>query len=353
MTSVRKEPDSPARHSWLPSWREWAGDAAALVYIAFIATIAMVTGAFFVMFPELGALSQDIYTRPSGEWGSNLLLVAITPVLTGFVGIAVTNALPYSLLSVMLIVGASFLIIEVLHSPVAPAISAGLLPLVVDIHSWWYAPGIMLGCFLLALLSIPWKRLMATPGAVPAPPNSAPLTDKLERPPSRAYWLIPLLAFVAAATVLVELSGLRFILFPPLVVIGFEMFGHTDICPWANKPILLPLACFLTALGGFLFYHEFGFSPLTATLDMAFGILVLRALDLHVPPAFAVALLPLVMNHPTLVYPFSVGLGTLLLTLWFFVYRSWMLRHLRHPIAESVPAYGSENLQNQPGSTTS
>jgi hypothetical protein len=56
---------------------------------------------------------------------------------------------------------------------------------------------------------------------------------------------------------------------------------------------------------------------------MACGILVLRLLHLHVPPALAVALLPLVMNSPTIAYPFSVGIGTLLMTLWFLAYRSF------------------------------
>ena len=57
---------------------------------------------------------------------------------------------------------------------------------------------------------------------------------------------------------------------------------------------------------------------------MGWGIIVLRALDLHVPPALAVALLPLVMTAPTIIYPFAVGLGTLLLTGWFFLCE-WML----------------------------
>jgi hypothetical protein len=52
--------------------------------------------------------------------------------------------------------------------------------------------------------------------------------------------------------------------------------------------------------------------------------MVLRTLDLHVPPALAVALLPLVMTNPTLIYPLAVGLGTLLLTGWFFLCE-WML----------------------------
>ncbi|MGH7840783.1 MAG: hypothetical protein ACREQD_15395, partial [Candidatus Binataceae bacterium] len=80
MTSA-ETPDSAA-HWRLPNWRESAGDGAALAYIAVIATIASVTGAFFVMFPELGALSQDVFARPRGTWGSSPLLVAITPVLT-------------------------------------------------------------------------------------------------------------------------------------------------------------------------------------------------------------------------------------------------------------------------------
>jgi hypothetical protein len=41
---------------------------------------------------------------------------------------------------------------------------------------------------------------------------------------------------------------------------------------------------------------------------------------LHIPPALAIALLPMVMDHPTILYPFSVGIGTGLLTVWFLNY---------------------------------
>jgi hypothetical protein len=321
-TSAEAAADAPWLGERLRAMPEFAGDLIALAYIALIATIATLTGAIFVMFPELGALSQDVFARPRGTWGSSPLFVAITPVLTGIVGSLITNLLPYGLISVLLIVGASFFIIEALNSPVAPAISAGLLPLVVGIHSWWYAPGIMLGCFLLAILSIPWKRMMAPPDGLPLQTHEDHAANVLEAPASRRWWLIPLLGFVAAATILAELTGLRFILFPPLVVIGFEMFGHTDICPWAQKPLWLPLACFLTAAGGLFFLKLLGFGPLAAAADMAWGILILRVFNLHVPPAFAVALLPMVMHKPDLTYPFSVGAGTLLMTLWFLFWQS-------------------------------
>ena len=103
--------------------------------------------------------------------------------------------------------------------------------------------------------------------------------------------------FVAMAVLVVKLTGLRFVLFPPLVVIGFEMFGHTAVCPWAKRPMFLPAACFLTAAGGLLFWNLLGVGPVAAGCSIATGMAVLRLFDLHVPPALAVALLPFVMDY--------------------------------------------------------
>ncbi len=325
--TTSKELDTKPERS--PSPR-WIGELLALVYIAIIAMIANVTGAFYVMFPELGALSHDVFTRPRGTWARAPMLLAITPVLTGLAGTIFTRTLPYGYGSVLLTVGAAVLIIEVLRSPVAPAISAGLLPLVVGIKSWWYAPGIMLGTFLLAGLSIVWKRYAAPEQITPEAMIQDAVRDAIEAPSPRYTWLLALMAFVALAVFFVKLTGLRFILFPPLVVIGFEMLGHTEICPWAQRPLWLPLACFLTAAGGLFFWHLFGVGPLAAACGMAWGILILRIFNLHVPPALAVALLPLVMNKPTLMYPVSVGIGTLMMTVWFLLYRSRFAPKTRH-----------------------
>jgi hypothetical protein len=318
------------------------GELVALAYIAIIAWTASATGAFYVLFPELGALSHDVMTRPRGTWASAPLMLAVTPALTGVVGIAFTRALPYGYLSVLLTVAETIAVVLALRSPIAPAISAGLLPLVLGVTSWWYPPAIAFGTMLLAVLSVPWKKFCATRIAAMCAHGDDPrddlLDDLLELPPRGYGWLVLLMGFVAVAVFFVKLTGLRFLLFSPLVVIGFEMLGHPTICPWANKPLKLPLACFLTALGGFVSWHLLGVTPLAAAGSMAWGIAVLRLCDLHVPPALAVALLPLVMDRPTLAYPFAVGIGTALLSLWFLASRRLARGALSIPWASRAAA---------------
>jgi len=302
-------------------WLQPGGEVLAIIYIALVAVIAKSTGAYYVLFPELAALSHDVFTRPRGAWARSPVHLALTPVLTAVAGMFFSHALPYGYLSVSLTVATAIAVLLVLKSPIAPAISAALLPLVLGVKSWWYAPGILLGTALLALLSVAWKRLIPRV-TFRFPATTEDLVDsETELSPSGYWWLIPLATFVVSAIFLVELTGLRFILFPPLVVIGFEMFGHPTICPWAKRPLSLPLACFLTALGGLIFAKLLGAGPAAAVCSMVWGIVVLRFFDLHVPPALAVALLPLIMRSPTLAYPLSVGLGTLLMTLWFLSYQ--------------------------------
>ncbi|MGO9451578.1 MAG: HPP family protein [Candidatus Binataceae bacterium] len=313
---------APVQHeSALAGGYRLAAEAASLIYIAVIASIAFTTGVFYVLFPELGALSNDVFTRPRGTWARAPLLLAITPPLAGVIGIFVTRLLPYGLTSVLADVCASIALIIVMRSPVAPSISAGLLPLVLGVQSWWYPPAILFGTILLAALSIPWKRFsMERADGARTPAQVA--EEAMHAAPRDYSGLVPLILFVAIATGIVELTGMRFILFPPLVVIGFEMFAHPATCPWAERSLILPIACFLSAAGGLLCLSMVGANPATAALSMAWGIAVLRSFNLHAPPVLAVALLPMVMSRPTWAYPISVGTGTLLLTLSFLLWNA-------------------------------
>jgi hypothetical protein len=301
---------------YLHGRRRVAAELISLVYIAIIAEIAIASGAIYLLFPELGALSHDIFTRPRGSWARAPFLLVITPLMTALLGTFVTRHLPYGYLSVIVTVAGALAIVLGLGSPIAPAISAGLLPLTLGVTSWWYPPGIVFGTVLLAVLSTVWNRSAVAPAkAIVASP------DEDTAPGAESWWPIAaLMLLVVIAVTVVELTHLRFVLFPPLVVIGFEMFVHTKRCPWADRIVSLPIVCVLTAAGGFLCRHYFGVGPGASLVAMAWGVLMLRAFDLHVPPALAVALLPQVMDSPTILYPVAVGIGTSMMTASFALY---------------------------------
>jgi hypothetical protein len=301
---------------YLHGKRRVAAELISLLYIAIIAEVAIATGAIYILFPELGALSHDIFTRPRGSWARAPLLLVMTPVMTAVVGTLITRNLPYGYLSVVLTVAGALAIVLALRSPIAPAISAGLLPLILGVRSWWYPPGIVFGTVLLAILSIVWRRFVTAPSKA-----TVPSPDEDTAPGAESWWPIAaLMLLVVIAVAVVEFTHMRFVLFPPLVVIGFEMFVHTRRCPWADRIVSLPMVCVLTAAGGFLCQHYLGVGPGASLVAMAWGVLMLRAFDLHVPPALAVALLPQVMDSPTIFYPVAVGVGTLLMTASFALY---------------------------------
>lgn len=307
------------------------GELTALVYIGIIAGIAKWSAISYVLFPELAALSYDIFVRPNGTWARAPVMLVVTPVLAAVAGILIERQFGYGAESVALSVAASMLIIKLLKSPIAPALSAGLLPVVLDEGSWLYPAAILFGTGLLAISSYFYRRQYARRAATsPASVND----DVVELAPAQYAWLPFFLAFLAAAYLLADLSGWRFIMFPPLVVIAFEMFAHHEICPWAGYPFRLVIACMLTATAGLAAVAIIGTGPLAAILAVAVSVAIVRVANLHLPPAVAIGLLPFVISHPDYRFPLAVGAGTLTLLALFMLWRTWTRRagKLRNPL---------------------
>jgi len=293
-----------------------SGEVGTVIYIALIALIAHATNLPYVLFPELGALSYDVLKRPHGTWAQAPFMLVITPFLAGIAGSLITRHLDYGFVSVLFSIGIAMLLIRVLRSPIAPAISAGFLPLSLGISSWLYAPSLLIGLIPIAALSLIRQRFFPSfpePGSL----SGYSVDDLIEEAPRDYSWIPFFVAFLLSAILLAEFTGWRLILFPPLVVIGFEMFGHARVCPWARRPLVFPVACTLIATVGVLLVLFFGSGPLAAAASVLSAIGVLRLFDLHMPPAIAIGLLPFVFPKPGYEYPLSVGIGTLLLTACF------------------------------------
>jgi hypothetical protein len=103
-------------------------------------------------------LTRPLLTRPRGKWASQPWQLVLTPTITAFFGLFVVRHTNFNALALTLIVVVSLLVIKLLKSTIALAISAGVLPMVLDERSWIYPIGIFAGLSLLALVLLVWKR---------------------------------------------------------------------------------------------------------------------------------------------------------------------------------------------------
>jgi CBS-domain-containing membrane protein len=318
----------PSRRTSLPSRiRQFVteprtlAEAAAVLYMVGIAAAANGLHLFYIMFPELGALAIDVLTRPHGKWAKEPWKLVVTPTATAVVGIAVRRHVAYGVTGILVIMSLSIGIILALRSAVAPAISAGVLPLVLDVKSWFYPPSICLVLIVLVQALLIWRRLAPARRLRFLHRADFRTIELLESRPRSHAWYIILFLFTAAAGALAVKTGLRFILFPPLIVLAYEMLGHPETCAWSDSPYHFPLASIFAAITGVMANRWIRPEPLAVLITLAITVALLRVFRLHMPPALSIGLLPFVMNSPTLMYAVSVGIGTFALTITFLLYR--------------------------------
>jgi hypothetical protein len=294
----------------------------AIVFMGAVALAAQTTGFMLLLFPELAALSHDIMTRPYGKWGSQPLRLVLTPTLTAIVGIFFTRRLPFGALGITLIVALSIIIIKLMRSTIVAAISAGVLPMALSERSWRYPLAIFVDCTVLVLLFLLWKHYAApiAPSHQSEATNSK-IIDSLEGISDDRFWGLGLMVFVVALGITAQATNLRFLLFPPLIVMAYELFGHPEVPDWMRQPVLFPIVCLLTASVGLLAHHFIRANFVAVMLTFLCSVGILRFFDLHMPPALAVGLLPFVIRMPDYRFPLSVLLGTISLGLYFYGYK--------------------------------
>jgi hypothetical protein len=296
------------------------GPVLSVVLLAVVAKAALLTGVIYVLFPELAALSYDVFKRPTGAWARSPVMLAITPAMTAAMGTALTQAMAYCLWSVALTIAGAILIVGWMRSPIVPAISAAFLPLVFGITSWWYPVSIAAVMTLLAVVSTVYGRLMASDdvgqGRQASVPDTGAKASDVQRAPWITMWpsFFIFTAFLLAVYGLATVTGLRLILFPPLVVIAFEMFVHANVRPRATRHLALPFVCTITAGVGLAAILTFGAGPLSVVISLLVGMVTLRVLRLHFPPALTIGLLPQIMTHADWRFVLAVALGTTMLT---------------------------------------
>lgn len=141
----------------------------------------------------------------------------------------------------------------------------------------------------------------------------------LESVPRRFGWMLFLATFLLLTYALSRVSRFPLVLFPPLIVIAYEMFAHADVCPWASRPLTLPVACTLGAAIGTFSIGWFGVGPFSVVIALTAGIATLRMLKLHMPPVLGISLLPQVLPHSDWTFILAVAIGASGLTGFFLI----------------------------------
>src|SRR5271168_5031039 len=188
-----------------------APEALAIVFMGIIAFAAHTTGVSLLLFPELAALSHDVLSRPRGKWASQPLLLILTPTTTAIIGIFVTRHAQYGAAAIAGIVLLSLLAIKLLRSTVAPAISAGVLPMVLSERSWIYPVAIFVDLISLVGILLLWQRFGPRHEEISEKEaEHSAIVDALEVPPRDRFWLVALLTFVLVLGICAQVGGLRF-----------------------------------------------------------------------------------------------------------------------------------------------
>jgi len=293
-----------------------------LAFMGLVAFAASKTGLAVILFPELVALSHDVINRPQGKWASQPLRLIVTPTVTAALGLFLTRHLSYNVLSIALIVALSLVFIRLTKSAIGPAISAGVLPLVLGERSWYYPLAIFADVTALVVILMLWNQY--GPCCIDPPKKVMKHNEIVEAHqaiPLNRFWPVGLMTFVILVGAAAQFTGLRFLLFPPVIVMAYEIVGHPTAPDWVRRPVLFPFVCLLTSTIGLLTYDLVQGTVLAVMVTVLCSIIILRRFEVHIPPALAVGLLPFVIKMPNYKFPISVFLGTIALVLYCFGYR--------------------------------
>lgn len=297
-----------------------------LAFIGIVAFAASRTGLAVILFPELVALSHDVINRPQGKWASQPLRLIVTPTVTATLGLFLTRHLSYNVLSIALIVAFSLVFIRLTKSAIGPAISAGVLPLVLGERSWYYPLAIFADVTTLVVILMLWNQW--GPCCIDPPKKVMKHNEAVEAHqaiPLTRFWPVGLMAFVILVGAAAQFTGLRFLLFPPVIVMAYEIVGHPTAPDWVRRPLLFPFVCLLTSTIGLLTHDLVQGTVLAVMVTVLCSIIILRRFEVHMPPALAVGLLPFVTKMPNYKFPISVFLGTIVLVLYCSGYRRILL----------------------------
>ena len=293
---------------------------AVLAAAAAMVAAAEISGNLEVIFPEVLALLLGAWASDRMPWrvGRIQFVAIMTAAAVG--GVLLVRYLRFPFMgdatggvSIWIRMVLGFLLIAVIlriaRSTLLPAISACMLPVLMSTETWVYpiAVAIMAAVIMAGLSVMERWNLRPKEDSWPTP---LPAYDPVSQ---RRLWLLglaPMMLLAAAALG----SGFRFAAAPPLMVVLVTFLGNRNLASGrqAVKFYIVIIYCAVVGAACRLLLSEWlGLSYILCALIATAAVLLFCELTgVFLPPAGALALLPLLIPREALIsYPLQVAAG--------------------------------------------
>lgn len=265
-----------------------------------------------IILPELAALTVGCLVYKNPVWLSKPLHIFLLPSITAIMGFLV-NKLDVSLANKFIVLlPLMFLLLRLFKSNLAPALATGLLPVITNSNSYSFIISILV---LTLLLFIGLKFEKSSKDEV-LPPHSP-------HPKHTALYLLMVSGWIIICA---QLDWMFMAAIPPVIVIGFESIHKAEYNFSLFKRQVVSL--FFAALIGTQALYFIDNLFMVALVDFAAITLVLKLLKFRLPPAYAMAILPMVLHHFSYTYfPLQVLMMSIIILGIVYIYRNNQLRY--------------------------
>ncbi len=266
--------------------RPWSADGRGLIGAAFgiLLVAGMVEAAVLArlpqaIFPEYGALCAGILAFRAAPWRARLADAALFPFAAAVLGVGLDHVPVAFLVRWLAAIAGVLAMLWIARSVMVPSISAALLPLLFHYTGPVYPLAVLGSGLVLVLVAAADRRWVVKdrPVALPARPGRVTLA---------ALSLV-----VVPWSVVAIALGRPLIMVPPIIVASLETIKAGRGDAWLRGAVLGA-----SALVGVAVHLVVPWAVLDAVVAVAASAALQQLVRVPLPPAFALALLPLLFS---------------------------------------------------------
>lgn len=241
-----------------------------------------------IILPELAALSIGCFMYKKEAWTGKPFHLFLLPSVTAFIGFFINQLEINIAAKIVAVIVMMVMLLYFIKSSLAPALATGLLPIVTNCDSYIFLVSILLFMGLLAILAAVFFKHEVSAGAAAEAPKS--LLTILVFLIVLIIWII-----ICSVTDIMQMAAL-----PPVIVMGYESIDKKmyNLTMLYKQVAALILAAFVGAQS-FYFLDNY---LLAAVLNLTAVTLILHYLKMKMPPAYAMAMLPMILPGYSHVY---------------------------------------------------